>query len=348
MVETMLDPMSFKTEEEDVFVLVLKPSNHSTEKYLNVDINGRTSIEWVKKAVSKWHHRFVETTDKEDILSVFRKNITPSKWTVILYADTPLLTTASVEGLISYAIAKSAKVVKAGRGFIFDTSYVKASDTFDVYEYTLGDPDDYIIAWNQNQIDRIIKIMKERKGEPKVTKQEVAKEPVISTTPLATKDYYIDASSQIGKNCKILKGTIIENSIIGDNCTIGPYAHLRPGNKIGNNVKIGNFVEVKNSIIGDRTKVAHMSYIGDGVVGKDCNVGCGVIFCNYNEKREKHTTTIGDNVFIGSNTNFIAPISVGNNSTIGAGSTIYENVPDNSFAIARAKQYTKPIDEPTL
>ena len=109
-------------------------------------------------------------------------------------------------------------------------------------------------------------------------------------------------NSIIGKGTKIYS-SFIENAEVGSCCFIGPYAHLRTGAKIGDFVKIGNFCEIKNSIIGDNSKVSHLAYVGDATVGKNCNIGCGVIFVNYNGK-VKQKTIIGDGVFVGSNVNF--------------------------------------------
>jgi bifunctional UDP-N-acetylglucosamine pyrophosphorylase/glucosamine-1-phosphate N-acetyltransferase len=133
---------------------------------------------------------------------------------------------------------------------------------------------------------------------------------------------------------------MIENAEIGKCCLVGPYAHLRPKAKLGNFVKLGNFCEVKNSIIGDYCKVSHLTYVGDAEIGKKCNIGCGVIFVNYNGKI-KSKTTIGDNCFIGSNTNIIAPVNIGEKAYICAGTTIDKSVDSNSFVIGRSKQIEK-------
>lgn len=147
-------------------------------------------------------------------------------------------------------------------------------------------------------------------------------------------------------NSKIGKGTIVYssqiiNSDIGENVSVGPNAHLRMNTQICNNVRIGNYVEIKKSIIGQGSKIAHLTYVGDAQVGKNCNLGCGVVFCNYDGKL-KHKTIVGDNVFIGSNVNLIAPINLGDNSFIAAGSTVTKNVEDDTFCIARTKQQNKP------
>lgn len=132
----------------------------------------------------------------------------------------------------------------------------------------------------------------------------------------------------------------IDSAIVGDECKVGPYARLRPKTVIGDRCKIGNFVEIKNSNLGKGTKASHLTYIGDADVGEECNFGCGVVFCNYDGK-QKHKTIIGNKVFVGSNVNFVAPISIGDNVVIGAGSTITYDVPSNALAIARSRQTNK-------
>ena len=143
----------------------------------------------------------------------------------------------------------------------------------------------------------------------------------------------------------IESGVIIQNSVIleshiGDNTTVGPFAYIRPESVIGKSARIGDFVEIKKSTIGDNTKVSHLTYIGDAEVGENCNFGCGTVIVNYDGKN-KYKTIIGDNVFIGCNTNLVSPIKVNDNSYIAAGSTITEEVPKDALAIARAKQVNK-------
>ncbi|HIT70460.1 MAG TPA: NTP transferase domain-containing protein [Candidatus Scatovivens faecipullorum] len=152
---------------------------------------------------------------------------------------------------------------------------------------------------------------------------------------------YIHDNVKIGIDTVIHPNTIIkEGVIIGDNCEIGPNAYIREGCIIGNNVKIGNFVELKKTIIGDRTKVPHFIYLGDTKIGVDGNIGCGTITCNYDGKN-KNKTIIGDRAFIGSNTNLVAPVTLGDDVLIAAGSTITEDVPSNYMGIARQRQVNK-------
>lgn len=143
--------------------------------------------------------------------------------------------------------------------------------------------------------------------------------------------------SVIGDNVFIKMGSYIENSVIEDGCEVGPYAHLRPKSTLKTKAKVGNFCEIKNSVIGAGSKVNHLTYIGDTDMGEGVNVGAGTITCNYDGEK-KHRTVIGDHVFVGSNVNFVAPVEVKAYSKIGAGSTITKEVPEDSLAIARARQ----------
>ena len=142
---------------------------------------------------------------------------------------------------------------------------------------------------------------------------------------------------KIGNNVKILSFSYIEKTKIGNNVTIGPFARLRPDTILEDNSRIGNFVEIKKSIIGKNSKVSHLSYIGDSILGKNVNVGAGTITCNYDGKN-KYKTKILDNAFIGSNTSLVAPVKIGKNTVIGAGSTITKNVKDNTLALSRVSQ----------
>ena len=149
-----------------------------------------------------------------------------------------------------------------------------------------------------------------------------------------------DIANSVVATGAIVKHSCLSGTIIRRSATVGPFSNLREGSVIGENVRIGNFVETKNSNIGEETKVAHLTYVGDATIGKSVNVGCGVVFCNYNGKI-KQKTFVSDNVFIGSNSNLIAPLWIDENSFIAAGSTITNNIPSNCLAIARSRQINK-------
>jgi len=144
-------------------------------------------------------------------------------------------------------------------------------------------------------------------------------------------------NTSIGKGTVIKANSILEDSVVGDECDIGPFARLRPGTILSEKAKIGNFVETKKAYIGKGSKVNHLSYIGDSEIGEGVNIGAGTITCNY-DGVNKHQTKIGDGSFIGSNTALVAPVTIGKNSTVAAGSTITNRVDDEQLAVARSKQ----------
>ena len=163
----------------------------------------------------------------------------------------------------------------------------------------------------------------------------------------------LEGNTVIGKNCVLYPNSRINNSVIGESVdiqssvileskignqtTVGPFAYIRPESIIGNNVRVGDFVEIKKSTIGNNTKVSHLTYVGDAEVGEGCNFGCGTVTVNYDGKN-KNKTIIGNNSFIGCNTNLISPVTVEDNTYIAAGSTITNNVKSGELAVARAKK----------
>ena len=166
----------------------------------------------------------------------------------------------------------------------------------------------------------------------------------------------IKSGTKIGSDCVIGSGSMLNRAVIHDGVDVlssvilesevdegthvGPFAYIRPNCHVGKEVKVGDFVELKNSNIDDGTKISHLTYIGDSDVGKRVNFGCGTVTCNYDGKK-KYRTTIGDDCFVGCNTNFVSPINVGDGVYIAAGSTITEDIPENSLSIARARQVNK-------
>ncbi len=215
---------------------------------------------------------------------------------------------------------------------------------------------------NRSQLARAGRVLRERINErlmlagvtmvsPETTfidiEVSVGRDTVILPNTHLTGSTRVGANCQIGPDTTIIDseigdGTFINNSVIkessvGNNCTIGPFSYLRPGTELDDGVKIGDFVEVKKSVIGKGSKIPHLSYIGDSIVGKGVNVGAGAITCNY-DGVNKWKTVIEDGAFIGSNTNLVAPVKVGSDAFIGAGSTITKDVPPGSLAVARGRQ----------
>lgn len=163
----------------------------------------------------------------------------------------------------------------------------------------------------------------------------------------------LEGSTVIGKNCKIEQNSRIANATIGDdvsidnsvildssvgsNTSVGPFAYIRPGSTIGETCKVGDFVEVKNASMGNGSKSAHLTYIGDADIGENVNLGCGVVFVNYDGKN-KHRSTVGDGCFIGCNVNLVSPVDVGDGAYIAAGSTVTKDIPKDALSVGRARQ----------
>ena len=184
----------------------------------------------------------------------------------------------------------------------------------------------------------------------------IGKDVEIGNDTIIMPNTIIKGKTKIGSNCIIGPNTQITDSEIADyveinssvmlessideNTKVGPFAYIRPHSKIGKNIKIGDFVEIKNATIDDDTKVSHLTYVGDADVGKKVNFGCGTVLVNY-DGAKKYRSTIEDNAFIGCNTNLVSPVTVKENAFIAAGSTITDDVPESSLAIARARQVVK-------
>lgn len=250
--------------------------------------------------------------------------------------------------------------------YLTDCLEIIKNKGFKVGVMTAKDENEFLGINSKLQLAQATKVMKKRINEEHmingVTIEDpentyIGKDVKIKPDTVILPGTVIEGKTEIGTDCIIGPNSTITNSIIKD-CvkvqnsvllsaevdnytTVGPFAYLRPNTKIGEHVKIGDFVEIKNSTIDDGTKVSHLTYVGDSDVGKNVNFGCGTVTVNYDGKN-KFRTTIGDNAFIGCNTNLIAPVVVKENAFTAAGSTITFDVPEGSLSIARAKQVNKP------
>jgi bifunctional N-acetylglucosamine-1-phosphate-uridyltransferase/glucosamine-1-phosphate-acetyltransferase GlmU-like protein len=369
--ETSIKPETLKVRvkegADDVFVLLLMPElpAFKLESPLEVEICGRSILNWTRGAVAGFPNAEVAVKKSDDIMSLVAKHAGARKYTAVVYADTPLLTAGTLEQAVDCVRTYGHRAAKMPRGWIFETEVIKNAEEIAAEDIPNLTAEDFIVAYNYSQVALLSGIMRGR-----IAVRHLAEGVQIADPNTA----YIDADVKIGRGtviehnvtlkgeteiaagAKILAGSCIEDSEIGKGARIiashvvqtkvgadtavGPYANLRAGNKIGSDCKIKNFVEIKNSTVGDGTKIAHMTYVGDAKIGKNCNLGCGVVFCNYNGKT-KAKCTLGDNVFIGSNSNLVAPLEIDDNAYIAAGSTITQDVPANALAIARARQSIK-------
>ena len=236
----------------------------------------------------------------------------------------------------------------------YRTSAIISEDKDDLYginnKYQLSQA----TALMQSRINKALMLDGVTMIDPRTT--YISKDAVIGLDTTIYPNVYIEGACVIGKGVTLYSETTLKDAIVGDHTTvqnsvviesrigqhttIGPYAYLRPGSDIGDHCRIGDFVEVKNSRIGNGSKASHLSYIGDAQVGENVNLGCGIVTVNYDGKN-KHTTTIEDNAFIGCNTNLIAPVTVSKNAYVAAGTTVTENVPSEALAIGRSRQENK-------
>ena len=184
----------------------------------------------------------------------------------------------------------------------------------------------------------------------------IDKDAVVEEGAVVFPNNYIGAGSVIKSGAILRPNNIIENSVVeegavvtasvlesahvGKRAQVGPFCYMRAGAKVGEGCKAGDFVEIKNASLGDGTKASHLAYVGDCDVGAGCNVGCGVIFVNYDGK-QKHRSKVGDRAFIGSNSNIIAPVNIGDDAYIAAGTTITDDVPEAALVIGRSRQTVK-------
>lgn len=267
--------------------------------------------------------------------------------------------------LLKYALGKIDNDNAQREYYITDVIKILKEEGYSVGAYTIDEETEIYGINSRKQLAYCEKIMRQRINEkymlkgvtlinPENTYIEdgviIGKDSIIYPGTVLTGNTIIGEDCIIGENCriedskignkvKIYSSTITESSV-GDECSIGPYAHLRPNSHLGKNIRIGNFVEVKNSTIGDNSKAGHLAYIGDADVGKNVNIGCGVVFVNYNGQT-KFRSIVKDNAFIGSNANLVAPVIVKEWGYVAAGSTITEDVPEGNLSIARARQINK-------
>ena len=266
-------------------------------------------------------------------------------------------------------LAEALKEIKndndQGEYYLTDTLEILIKKGFKVSAYKIADPDEVMGVNDRLQLHQASEVLRKRILKKLMlagvtiidaASTYIEDEVVIGIDTIIYPGTIMEGKSVIGEDCvigpnsrlvssKIGNGVKFNNSIvlestIGDEAQIGPFAYIRPDSRIEDKVKIGDFVEIKKSVIGKKTKIPHLTYIGDAEVGENTNVACGVVTVNYDGKK-KSKTIIGSNAFVGCNVNLVAPVTVQDNSYIAAGSTITEEVPENSLAIARCRQVIK-------
>ena len=264
-----------------------------------------------------------------------------------------------------YALDKITPNNAQGEYYLTDTLEILLSAGKKIGGYAISDNDEIRGINDRVQLNEAEKIMQKRINEYHMRNGVTMRNPEsvyiedgveIGNDTEICQNVTIKSGTKIGSDCVIGSGSMLDRAVIHDGVDVlssvilesevdegthvGPFAYIRPNCHVGKEVKVGDFVELKNSNIDDGTKISHLTYIGDSDVGKRVNFGCGTVTCNYDGKK-KYRTTIGDDCFVGCNTNFVSPINVGDGVYIAAGSTITEDIPENSVSIARARQVTK-------
>ena len=252
-----------------------------------------------------------------------------------------------------------------GEYYLTDTLGILREEGKKIGAYVLSDPDEILGVNDKFELSKVDKIFRMRINEAHaragVYFQDIENtfispdvlidaDAEIYTGTILEGNTHIETGCKIGPNSHIVNSIIRENAVadnaviidseIGSAAKVGPFTYVRPGSRIGADCKVGDFVEIKNSTLGAGTKVSHLTYIGDSDVGEKVNFGCGTVTSNYDGKK-KFRTVIGDRVFIGCNTNLVSPVTVGDDAYIAAGSTITDEVPGKTLAIARARQVVK-------
>ena len=264
-----------------------------------------------------------------------------------------------------YALDKITPNNAQGEYYLTDTLEILLSAGKKIGGYAISDNDEIRGINDRVQLNEAEKIMQKRINEYHMRNGVTMRNPEsvyiedgveIGNDTEICQNVTIKSGTKIGSDCVIGSGSMLDRAVIHDGVDVlssvilesevdegthvGPFAYIRPNCHVGKEVKVGDFVELKNSNLDDGTKISHLTYIGDSDVGKRVNFGCGTVTCNYDGKK-KYRTTIGDDCFVGCNTNFVSPINVGDGVYIAAGSTITEDIPENSLSIARARQVNK-------
>ena len=346
--------------------IIVKTSYDKMGRTENTSILGKTMLEWVSLAL--YEIPYVAIDNKEEMLlpALIHDSLDLSQeYTVVLYSDTPLITRKTVSEALETAKLNSLNVLRMTRGFVFKTDYIFNAEKIYTDKTYYFDEDDFVTAYSFRQIGFITDILKNRILTYHMNRGVQFEDP--ASTFIGC-EVSVGVGVKIGANNNILGKTVIkdgaaigrDNSIedciidegacveksklvhsyVGKNTTVGPFANLRRDNIVGDDCRIGDFVELKNCRIGNGSKLGHLTYAGDIVMGKQCNVGAGVVFANYDGK-DKHVSHIGDNVFIGSSSTIVAPVTLGDGCFVAAGSVIVQDVPAGALAVARSRQTIK-------
>lgn len=324
---------------------------------------GKSLVEWVAASLGKIAYSTVEIESRSELLdAIISAADDDSKITVVLFSDTPLITSATILDAVSTLKSEQLPALKMTRGFVFKTEHLVNLNTLDNIPLRFFNEEDFITAAGYKQLSLISDILRNRILDYHMDNGVYiidAGTTYIDSNAQIAGGVTIHPNNHIAGNCvlssdvilkpnNMLKNAVIksgatvwastiEDSEIGSGTAVGPYAYIRNGAVIGENCRIGDYVEIKKSNIGNATKMAHLTYVGDAEIGEKCNFGCGVIFANY-DGTNKSKTIVGNRVFVGSNCNLVAPVTINDGAFIAAGTTVTHDIPEGKFAIGRSRQ----------
>lgn len=344
--------------------IVLRVKSKTLGDVGGIPVMGKTLADWVASAL-RTNVKTVETSPVVNMVERLREAVDRKKpVTVALFCDTPLVSAKTVTDAAKSLSEGKMNALALPRGYVFRTDYLFEIDSL----YMQNKPSDgeFDAVTDSESLSRITEIIRRRilkfhsaNGAifTDLKNTYVDCDAIIEQGAVIEPYNFIKGKSIIRSGAHIMPGNYIEDCVIfggarvdssrlykssvGENTTVGPFAYIRPNTAIGASCRIGDFVELKNCVIGDGTKVSHLTYIGDAELGRECNVGCGVVFANYDGKN-KYKSVVGNRVFIGSNANIVAPVEIADRSFIAAGSTITKSVPEQALAVARARQTVIP------
>ncbi|MDR2201473.1 MAG: hypothetical protein LBP26_01710 [Clostridiales bacterium] len=352
--------------DEKFFGIIFRVAAPTMGETADIEILGKSMLSWVALSFGESPYAVAPYNDREPLPDQARAYLNPDyPVTVILFSDTPLITKKTVFAAVAELKSTGKNVLRLTRGFVCSTQFLMNAEKIYSAETRYFDAEDFVTAFSFKQVALISDILRNRILEYHMERgvhiEDMASafigcDAVIGKGVVIGPNNIIRGKTYIKDGAKILSGNMIDTciiesgavinssqmtrSFIGRNTSVGPFAYIRPESVIGPDCRIGDFVEIKKSVLGRGCKVSHLTYIGDAELGEACNVGCGVVFANY-DGRDKHKAKVGNRVFIGSNSNIIAPVTLADGAFIAAGSTITESVDKNALAIARARQVVK-------
>lgn len=353
----------------DISAIVLKVDNPNFRRSPSYDLAvwGRSMLEWVCAVFEGKTVVCADYKQDDSVRKITKSLCGGSEYLAVVYSDTPLLTSAAITEAVELMEKNSLGLCRLTRGFVVRSDSLESLDKLSTARrYFLSEEDDFLTAYDFKQLALISDVMRNRILTKHMSAGVYILDPgntyidgavVIEDNVTVGPNNHIKGRSVIRRGAVLREGNSLTDAVVGErtelissqivssevgaDCHVGPYAYLRPNSKVGNGCKVGDFVELKSATMGDGSKASHLSYLGDCELGVNCNVGCGVVFCNYDGKN-KRRTVVGNNVFIGSNSNLIAPLVIEDNAYIAAGSTITDNIESYALAVARARQINKP------